>query len=349
MFTVRSHIKRTNTLGWAKRLLGRSIVQIFHSAAVVLLLVTCGRAETVAEHGFRTALLTPGPISDQAWNAAAYAGLERVRDSLGARVSHIQTRTPAEFDENFRQYGQDGFDLVIEHGFEFQDAAMRVGPDFPETVFITTGGSSTGPNVAPLSFAFEEPSYLAGMAAAAVSRSGVIGAVGGTELPPVRTSFAAFSAGAKAVNPDVRVLISYVGNWEDAAAGKEQALAQVARGADVIFQNADAAGLGVFQAMREARGRWIIGANADQNGIAPEITLGSVVIDIPHAFLLVAREVKEDRFTSRVIELDYASDVVRWVPNPAVTAIPAPIRARIDSIRAVMVAGRFVMPSEPRP
>ena len=273
----------------------------------------------------------------------------RIRDSLDAKVSHIQTRTPADFEENFRQYAQDGFDLVIGHGFEFQDAAIRVGPDFPATTFITTGGSSTAANVAPLSFAFEEPSFLAGIAAASVSKSGVIGAIGGTELPPVRASFAAYAAGARSVNPMIRVLLAYIGNWEDAAAGKEQALAQVARGADVIFQNADAAGLGIFQAMREAPGRWIIGANADQNAVAPAITLGSVVIDMPHAFLLVAREVREKRFTPRIVLLDATTDVVRWVPNPAVEVIPVAIRARIDSLQGELRAGRFTLPADARP
>jgi basic membrane lipoprotein Med (substrate-binding protein (PBP1-ABC) superfamily) len=324
-------------------------VFFFHTTLLAVNIGACGRAEPVVEPSFRVALLTPGPVSDQAWNASAFAGLERIRDSLGARVSHVQTRTPAEFEENFRQYGADAFDLVIGHGFEFQDAAIRVAPDFPQTTFITTGGSSTASNVAALSFAFEEPSYLAGMAAAAVSRSGVIGAIGGTELPPVRTSFAAYEAGARAVDPDIRVLVSYIGNWDDAGAGKEQALAQVSRGADVIFQNADAAGLGVFQAMREAPGRWIVGANADQNAVAPTITLGSVVIDIPHAFLLVATEIRDGRFTPRVVRLDSSTDVVRWVPNPALNVIPEAARSRIDSTRALLVSGRFALPAEARP
>jgi basic membrane lipoprotein Med (substrate-binding protein (PBP1-ABC) superfamily) len=226
---------------------------------------------------------------------------------------------------------------------------MRVAPEFPATTFITTGGSSVATNVAALSFSFDEPSYLAGMAAAAVSKNGVIGAIGGTELPPVRTSFAAYEAGARAMNPTIRILTSYIGNWEDAAAAKEQALAQVARGADVIFQNADAAGLGVFQAMREAPGRWIIGANADQNGIAPGITLGSVVIDIPHAFLLVATEVRDGRFESRVVRLGSSADVVRWTPNPALDVIPPPAQARIDSVRSRLIRGEAVLPTEPRP
>src|SRR5262249_18576051 len=72
---------------------------------------------------FKVALLTPGPVSDQSWNSGAYRGLLAIRDSLGAQVSHIETKTPAEFDENFRQYGSQGYNLVFGHGFEFQDAA----------------------------------------------------------------------------------------------------------------------------------------------------------------------------------------------------------------------------------
>ena len=324
-------------------------VLFFHSIA--LLLVACGgeRAEVDESQAFRVALLTPGPISDQSWNASAYAGLVRIRDSLGADISHIQTKTPAEFEENFRQYGAQGFSLVFGHGFEFQDAAQRVGPEFPRTMYVTTGGTGIGRNIAAMSFAFDEPSYLAGMAAAAVSKSGIISVIGGAELPPVKSSFTAFAAGARAVNPRVTVLTAFVGNWDDAGAGKEQALAQIARGADVIFQNADAAGLGVFQAVKESASAWIVGSNADQNGIVPARTLGSVVIDVPHAFLLVASEVKSGTFVPRVIRLETNSNVVRWVANPAVSVIPASVAARIESIRTLMASGQFTLPHSPAP
>ena len=287
----------------------------------------------------RVALLTPGPITDQSWNAGAYQGLMRIRDSLGAEVSHIQTRTPAEFEENFRQYGAQGYDLVFGHGFEFQDAATRVAPEFPKTIFVTTSGTTTGPNVAGISFLFEEASYLAGMIAGATTKSNTIGVIGGTELPPVRASFVAFEAGARRANPEVRVVTSYVGNWDDASAGKEQALAQIARGVDVIFQNADAAGLGIFQAAKE-RGVYAFGANSDQNGVAPDVVLGSVVIDLPRAFLTVAREVQAGGFRPRVVDLGMKSGVVQLVYNPQLESrIPASTRAAVDSARRAIEAG----------
>src|ERR1035441_5156160 len=134
-----------------------------------------------------------------------------------------------------------------------------------------------------------------------------------------------------------------MGSWEDAGAGKEQALAQLARGADVIFQDADAAGLGAFQAVREAGNAYVIGSNADQNAVAPEVTLGSVVIDLPHAFMVIAREVRSGQFKPRIVKLDMKLDVVRWTVNPALAGrIPAAAMDAVDSVRKLMLAGTFV-------
>ena len=180
------------------------------------------------------------------------------------------------------------------------------------------------------------------MLAGAMTKSNVIGEIGGTELPPVRESFTAFASGAKAVNPKVTVLTSYIGNWDDVSAGREQALAQIGRNADVIFQNADAAGLGVFRAARETRKALVVGSNSDQNGVAPEITIASVVINLPHAFLTVAREVRAHTFKPRVIKLGTESDVVTLVINPAFRSnIPPATLHAVDSVRSELVARRF--------
>ncbi|HUQ20041.1 MAG TPA: BMP family protein [Gemmatimonadaceae bacterium] len=298
------------------------------------------RDDSGAANTFKVALLTPGPISDQSWNGGAYNGLLMIRDSLGAKISHIQTKTPAEFDENFRQYGAQGYSLVFGHGFEFQDAALRVAPQFPKTIYITTSGTSTAKNVAGIEFAFEEASYLAGMMAGALTKTGIVGMIGGTELPPVKRSFSAFALGAHATNPNVKTVISYIGNWDDVSAGKEQALTQIGQRVDIIFQNADAAGLGIFQAAKESQGVRIIGSNSDQNNVAPDVTLGSVVIDLPEAFLTVAREVKEGRFKPRVISLGLHDGIVKLVLNPRLDAtIPAKVKQSIDSARKALDSG----------
>jgi basic membrane lipoprotein Med (substrate-binding protein (PBP1-ABC) superfamily) len=327
----------------------RTFLSAITVAATLTLVAGCERSakapiDTAKSAAFRVALLTPGPISDQSWNAGAYQGLLQIRDSLGAQISHIQTKTPAEFEENFRQYGAQGFTLVFGHGSEFQDAAKRVAPEFPHTTYVTTSGATTGPNLGGMAFGFADPSYLAGMLAAAMSKTGTVGVIGGQQIPPVVESFSAFEKGARAMNPAIHVRTSYIGNWDDVGAGKEQALAQLSQGVDVIFQNADAAGLGVFQAAREKKNVYVIGSNSNQNGVAPDVTLASVVIDLPLAFLTIAKQVKAGTFKPGIVELGPQTRVVTLVFNPALDkVIPGPARVRIDSLQNKMIAGQFTI------
>lgn len=305
---------------------------------------SCAPPKPLDDDGFKIALLTSGPVSDRSWNGAAFVGIEQVRDSLGARISHIQARTPGDFEENFRQYGAAGYALVIGHGFEFQDAAVRVAPEYPRTVFATTGGNVIGPNVIPITFAYEEPAFLAGMTAAALTHTGIIGCVGGTELPNVKATFAAFESGARTVRPAVRVLVAYLGSWEDVSAGREQALALAGRGTDIIFQDADAAGLGVFQAARERHGLRVIGANINQNDLAPAQTIGSVVVDVPHAFLRVARDVRNKTLPRQIVRLATRDGVVRWEPNELFAdSLSRQARIAIDSVGHAMRSGAFTL------
>jgi basic membrane protein A len=109
----------------------------------------------------------------------------------------------------------------------------------------------------------------------------------------------------------------------------------------VLFQNADAAGLGIFQAAKEKR-VYAFGTNANQNDVAPDVILGSVVIDLPKAFMLLGREIQGGTFKGRVISLGVKEDVVRLVLNPALQAkIPAVAIAASDSVGALLRAGTF--------
>ena len=289
----------------------------------------------------RVALLTTGAVSDQGWNGGAYNGLLAIRDSLGAQISNIQTKSPAEYEENFRQYGAQNYTLVFGHGFEFQDAAARIAPQYPKTMYVITSGRMVAPNLAGVGFAFEQASYQAGILAAAMTKSNTIGLIAGQEIPPVKASFIAFERGAKTINPNVRILTSYIGNWDDASAGKELALSQIGQGADIIFQNADAAGLGIFQAAKEKH-VLAFGANANQNHLAPDNIVASVVIDLTKAMMMIAREVQSGAFKGRVIDMGVSADVVRLEINPKFApSIPANITAAIDSVGRALKAGTF--------
>ena len=324
----------------------RALPLLCATIAVALALVSPGAAEPPPGGStFKVALLNPGPVSDAGWNALAYEGLLAIRDQLGAEIAQIQTKTPADFEEGFRDFARRGYKLVFGHGFEFQDAAATVAPDFPDTVFITTSGNTVRKNVAPMRFMLEEATYLEGMLAAGMSKTGKAGVVGGIEIPSVKSRVIAFEAGAKSVRPDFTIVTAYVGNWEDVGAAKEAALAQIQQGCDFLFHNADAAGLGVFRAAEE-RKVYAFGSNKNQNEVAPDVVIASAVADIPRAFVQIARDVKEGHFVGTIERLGMKEGVVSLVLNPHLEPkIPADLKARISQARAAIIAGTLKVPT----
>jgi basic membrane protein A and related proteins len=292
--------------------------------------------------------VTPGSIADAAWNSGAYLGLQWIRDSLNLPISHVEARTPAEQSEALRAYAAEGYALVFAHGFEFQDAAERISADFPRTVFIVTSGRRARGNVSPLIFRLEEASYLAGMVAGGLTRTNVLGFIGGIELPPIRAAYQGWVNGARAVNPRARSRQIYLNSFDDAAAGREAALALIGAGADMFHHNADAAALGLFQAAKQHGRVYVFGANADQSHLAPERVPGSAVIDLPRAFLLVAAEVTQQRFVPQAKVFGLSSGVVRYIPNPRLDSLISPtLRAQLKAAADSIAAGS--LQAAPRP
>lgn len=317
---------------------------------VTVIALFTGCSQKPSTSGFKVALITPGSVTDAAWNSGAYAGLLQIRDSLDAAISQVEAHTPGEQEDNLRRYAAEGYQLVFGHGFEFQGAAERVSAEFPETIFIITSGERQQGNVAPLIFQLHEATYLAGMVAGGMSRSGIIGFVGGIELPPIELGYKGWVNGARAMNPAIQSRSVYLNSFDDVAAGREAALQLIRLGADMLHHNADAAALGMFQAVKESPRVYAFGANADQSSLAPERVLGSAVIDLPRAFLAVGREVRDGKFTPKVELFGLKSGVVRFEPNPAIAGlIPEELMARVRGARDSIVAGTLdpLQPSAP--
>src|SRR5215470_11334823 len=164
---------------------------------------------------FRVALLTPGPVSDAGWNAAAFDGLQLIKQKLGAETALVQTRSPADFDDGFRDFASRGFNLIFAHGYEYTDSAIEVARSFPNTYFVVSSGSQSSANVASITFNVDQATYVEGVLAAGISKTGIVGAVGGIELPSIRLFFEGFKRGFLSQNPKGRILISYTGNFDD--------------------------------------------------------------------------------------------------------------------------------------
>jgi basic membrane lipoprotein Med (substrate-binding protein (PBP1-ABC) superfamily) len=323
--------------------LGSIAAKLAHLAPLIALIAAamCGfdacKASNVsnpsaAPASFRVALLTPGPVSDAGWNAAAFDGLQLIKQRLGAQTALVQTASPADFDDAFRDFASRGFNLVFAHGFEYTDAALKAGREFPHTGFIVTSGSASSDNVASISFKIEEAAYVIGVMAGGMSKTGVAGMIGGIELPAIKLTFDGFRRGFISVRPQGRVLEGFIGSFDDVGAAKEAALAQISRGADMLFHDADAAGLGVFQAASQSPHVYAFGANRDQSEVAPDVVLASAVTSIPQAFLKIAIEVKAGGFRPGMIEFGMRQGMVKVVINPRLAArIPPPVMARVKA------------------
>lgn len=316
----------------------------FILAAITLAACTAKSPPASESSALKIALVTPGSIADAAWNSGAYQGLLQLRDSLKVSISHIEARTPAEQEEALRSYATQGYRIVFGHGFEFQDAAERVAKDFPETIFVITSGQRVVGNVVPLVFRIHEATYLCGMVAGALTRSGKIGFIGGLELPPIKLGYDGWVEGARATRPAVETRLVYLNTFDDAAAGKEATLAMIRLGVDQIHHNADAAAIGMFSAAKESPDVYVFGANADQRALAPDRVVASAVIDLPRAFLLLGREVQGGTFTPKVESFGLARQVIRFVTNPALLARwPAGLLARVQGASDSIAAGTLTV------
>ena len=295
---------------------------------------------------FKVALLLPASITDGGWNALAYDGLKAIEKELGAKISHVESRTPTDQEAHFRDYALDGYHLIFGHGFEYQDPASSVAPDFPETVFITSTGSTVTDNISPMVFGIEEPVYLLGIIAGSMTKTNKIGIVGGQNIPAINSTFAAFEGGVKSVNPDAEVRRSYVGNWEDIGKGKELALAQINEGIDFIFPNADVAGLGAFQAVEAAQADgkivYTFRANRDQSALSPTTILANAIIT-PKVFLHVAKAVMEKTFEPQLYLFTMGTDeAIAFVYNPALKdKVPAATQKAVEEARTKIIAGEL--------
>jgi basic membrane protein A and related proteins len=292
----------------------------------------------------KVGLLTPGSVNDNGWNSIAYEGLQRIHQELGAEISHQETKTPSEFEEGFRSYGAKGFDLAFGHGFEFQDAALKAGRQYPKTVFITTSGSSVAPNVSPMVFQLEQATYLLGIIAARESKTGKAGVVGGIKLPSIASTFLAFRAGAKSVNAKFEVKEIYTGNFDDAGAAKLATLSLINAGCDFIFHQANEAGRGVFQACSERKVR-CFGSNKNQNDLAPDVILASAVLDMPSAFVYMARTVRDHRFQPHVYWLGMREGIVSLAWNAGLKATISPLTiVEVARLQKQIREGTFQVP-----
>jgi basic membrane protein A len=240
-------------------------------AALALTVVSAGSAKpskAQATSGLKVALVTDvGGLNDKSFNALAYKGLKNAEKTLGIDGRVFISKSSADYIPNLST-GARSYDLVVGVGFLMADQLAAVAKRFPDTKFAIVDYPAAALKGAPknargILFAEQEAGCLAGVAAATVSKSGVIGSVGGQKIPPVDHYIAGYQYCAKKVKPGIKTLNDYSQDFVAQDKCKEIALNQIGEQADVIFQVAGGCGLGAIQAAKESKG-WGIGVDADQ-------------------------------------------------------------------------------------
>lgn len=236
-----------------------------------------------------------GGKDDRSFNAAAWEGVKRAAEEFPDKVvlRDVEPGNPPSIEPAMRAFAERGYDLIIGVGFAQSPIMQRVAKDYPNINFAIIDGvilddkGNPYPNVASLVFKEHEGSYLVGMMAAAKSRTGTIGFLGGLDIGLIHRFAKGYEEGAKSVNPNIKIIENYVGvtdtAWNNPGKGKELALAQIQKGADVIFTAAGNSGLGAFDAV-ESYGmengvakKYVIGVDSNQNGVKKGYVLTSMV------------------------------------------------------------------------
>lgn len=320
---------------------------------VATLMVGCaGQADTTdagvdvqqPETEFKVGLLMDGPINDQGWNATAFSGLMKIEEDLGATVSYAESVMQSDNEDVFRAYAEEGYDLVIGHGFNFIDAASKVAADYPETVFVCTSCEfNQPPNMGSVTADEFAKGFLGGVVAALVTETDRVAYLGGMEIPPIILGADGFLAGARYINPDIDVLVTYSGDFNDAGIAKEILYSFNDEQADIVMLAAGMANLGAAEAASET-GVMIIGTNTDQYEIAPDAVITSAIADYPRAFLLLAQSVLEGSWEADSKVMGISEGVVDLAPyHDFEDDIDEATKQQIEEIKESIASGEIII------
>ncbi len=265
-----------------------------------LLALASLRASASAEgRRTRVVLLLSGVINDGGWGQLAFEGLNRLGADPRFETTFAENVTLPQIQQVARGYSDDGFDLVIGHGFEFCSALLDVAPDYPrQRYFVTTflPQSKVPGNIMFVDMGYFGASYAAGALAALISgRRQAVGFVGGADDPIQHRMKSAFIAGAERTVPGVKGLAIITGDYDNAARGREAAATLIGNGADVLWHAADVTGLGVIQGAVAGKVK-MIGCYSDQTSLAPANMATSFQMNLAGMVTGVANAVVDHTF-----------------------------------------------------
>lgn len=280
----------------------KKIVSALLVSAMCLGMGTMAMAEDGS--GIRVAVVYSGNLGDKSYNDSCNAGATKAEEDFGIELKSLEGTTAEEWKANLLACCEEGYDLIICSSSNFEEYMKEYCSSYPDVKFAVIDTTVEGDNIVSVSFAQNQGSFLAGAAAAMftqctdipnVNEDAIIGWVGGMDIPVLHDFYVGYEQGAKYINPDITVLQSFAGTWNDPLKGKELTLAQYDQGADIVMNVASGTGTGILEGAKEAD-KYAIGVDLNQDGDQPGHVLTSMVKRVDTACYMIIESVVNGTF-----------------------------------------------------
>jgi len=277
---------------------------------------------------------------DKSFNESAYNGMEKWKKETGKQYLEFEVTNESQREQAVRRMAEKGASPIIAMSFSQASAIEKIAKEFPKLQFAIIDDVVKLPNVQSIVFKEEEGSFLVGLMAAAASKTGKVGFVGGMDIPLIRKFQCGYEQGAKFANPKVEVFANMTGTtgaaWNDPARGGELAKAQFAKGADVVFAAAGGTGAGVYQAAKDS-GKLAIGVDSNQNHMQPGTMLTSMLKRVDVAVYNVSKS-----FKPGVTVLGLKDDGVGFAMDANnAKLVSADMKKKAEAAKADIVSGKI--------
>jgi basic membrane lipoprotein Med (substrate-binding protein (PBP1-ABC) superfamily) len=306
-------------------------------AAALALWAGTASAQVKIEGDPKIAFVLYGAISDGGWTASQDRARQAMEEKFGVTIPYVEN--VAETNEAVGQaldlYLSRGYNVLIGGSYGFSDGFLAAAQANPDLAFVNIAGVSEAPNFESFYARTYEAWYLAGMAAGGVTESKTIGMVAGFPLPYVNWDINAFERGAQAIDPDIKLLVTFANTWSDPVRETQMAQAMIEQGADVLATNMTSTAVVVAA---EAAGKYSVGYQNDMSAAGPNGHLTSVVFYWEHKLIPMVEAMMAGTWTSGGVPLyGLESGVVEITPPSA--KVPAEVAAKIDAARQAIIAG----------
>jgi basic membrane protein A and related proteins len=286
-----------------------------------------------------------GGLGDRSFNDSAYRGLLHAQSDIGAYIQVLQSRSAADYQPNLIALTNLHFQMIYAIGFLMGLDLDQVAKANPGQRYAIIDAVVDDPNVVSITFREQDGSFLAGALAAMVSKAHHIAFLGGQDIPLLRKFEAGYVAGAREVDPNIRVDVKYVGSFDDVASGQELSDVLYNGGADIIYSAAGKAGLGTADAVKSRDGCYMIGVDSDQDALLPGKVLTSMVKKVDVAVYTVAKALHDGKPMRGHVEFGLRDGAVgltdfKYTKN----AIGPENLERLARIERAIIDGKIVPP-----